>query len=55
MSSDKQPSQASSENKEYSTEEMMQEIQRLAGLLLKEDITEEEYLKEKQKLLHMLK
>lgn len=53
MSSNQQSSQ--SEKKQYTTEEMLQEIQRLAGLLQRSDITEAEYLKEKEKLINMMK
>lgn len=42
-------------NKQYTPEEIMQEIQRLAALLQKQDLTEAEYLKEKQKLINMMK
>ena len=55
MSSNQQSSQNANEKKHYSPEEMLQEIQRLAGLLQKADITEAEYLKEKEKLLNMMK
>lgn len=42
-------------NKQYTPEEIMQEIQRLSALLQKQDLTEAEYLKEKQKLINMMK
>lgn len=55
MSSNQQSSQNPSEKKQYTPEEMLQEIQRLAGLLQRSDITEAEYLKEKEKLINMMK
>ena len=55
MSSNQQSSQNPAEKKQYTPEEMLQEIQRLAGLLQRADITEAEYLKEKEKLINMMK
>lgn len=55
MSSNQQSSQNTVEKKQYTSEELLQEIQRLASLLQKSDNTEAEYLKEKEKLLNMLK
>ncbi|MGX9134663.1 hypothetical protein ACWV26_09825 [Rummeliibacillus sp. JY-2-4R] len=55
MSSNQPSNQNSAEKKEFTTEEMLQEISRLTELLQKDNITEAEYLKEKEKLMNMMK
>ncbi len=52
--SSNQPSNPA-EKKQFTPEEMLKEIGRLAELLQKDDITEAEYLKEKEKLINMMK